>query len=512
MKTKSIFLIVTLLVFCTIIRAQDDLEKWLNKEQRDLEKFLSKEDKEFMEFLKKEWKEFEMSQGLTFYQKPKPLKLPVYTPPENEEIRNEEEKSRLIEEFPESPEQGDNKEPIRNNKTGEETTHFEAEEIPVTDRGALMIDPVKNPVSIDLDFYGVIKEVKISNDLRIKLNDDPDGESISDFWGEMASINFADFLLQTNYYSEQMNLNDWGYCMLLNDLANDIYGKAKNEKNLFLWFMLNKSGYKAKVGLIDDDVHLFLAASNRLYGVPYFTMDNEEERLYVVDFDNFGASVNGKLYTYEEDYEGANNLIDMNVYKPMQINNELDEKKLTFSYKGTDYTVPVKINQSNITFYKNYPYSNLDIYFNAAVNRDTYLSLVKSFENILDGKSQAAAANILLRFAQTAFAYEADLPNFGREKPLFVEETVYYNKSDCEDRSILFAYLVKNILNLDVLAITYPGHCATAVKFKEKVGGDYLRYKGENYVICDPTYINADAGMTMAKYKGVKISKIYEIK
>jgi hypothetical protein len=510
MKTKSIFLIVFILVFCSTINAQNELEKWLKKEQQDLEEFLSKEDKEFMEFLKNEWKEFEMSQGVTFYKKPKPLTPPVYTPPQDEEIRNEE-KSRLIEEFPDARDQEDPEEKIMPEKSGKKTLNFEAEEIPITDKGGLLIDPVKNPVVIDLDFYGVNKEVKISKDLKIKLNDDPDGESISEFWGEMASKNFADFLIQTNYYKEQMNLNDWGYCLLLNNLANHIYDDAKNEKNLFIWFMLNKSGYIAKVGLIDDDVYLFLATSNKLYGVPYFTTENKYERLYVVDFDNFGASVSGSLYTYEEDYEGAENLVDMNVYKPVQIDDKLDHKTLTFSFRGTEYTVPVKINHSNIIFYENYPYSNLDIYFNAAVNRETYLSLVESFENILKGKSKAVAANILLRFAQTAFTYQADLPNFGKEKPLFIEETIYYNKSDCEDRSILFSFLVKNLLKLDVIAITYPGHCATAVNFGENVDGDYIKYKGKKYVICDPTYINADVGMTMTKYRSVKIDEIYEL-
>jgi hypothetical protein len=89
---------------------------------------------------------------------------------------------------------------------------------------------------------------------------------------------------------------------------------------------------------------------------------------------------------------------------------------------------------------------------------------------------------------------------------------MYYNKSDCEDRSILFAFMVKNLLKLNVIAITYPGHCAAAVHFEEKVKGDYIRYKGENYLVCDPTYENADIGMTMSKYKTVPISNIYELK
>jgi hypothetical protein len=318
--------------------------------------------------------------------------------------------------------------------------------------------------------------------------------------------------MQVMFYKEQMNLNDWGYCLLLNKLANDIYGTSKDEKNLFLWFMLNKSGYKAKVGLINSNVHLFIPAANRLYGLQYFTLKKDNERLYVVDFDNPGAQVRGKLFTYDSDYEGADKRIDLNVYEPIIIDEKISEKELKFVYGKSEYTIPVKYNQGNIDFYKNYPYSNLDIYFNAAVNRETYFALLNSFDKIIKDKSHVEAVNILLRFVQTAFVYEADLPNFGREKPLFVEETIYYKKSDCEDRSIMFAFLVSNLLDLDVVAITYPGHCAAAVNFEENVPGDYIKYKGNKYVVCDPTYINADVGMTMSKYKGVRIKDIYELK
>ncbi len=83
------------------------------------------------------------------------------------------------------------------------------------------------------------------------------------------------------------------------------------------------------------------------------------------------------------------------------------------------------------------------------------------------------------------------------------EETLYYPASDCEDRSILFAFLVKNLLGMDIIALDYPGHIATAVKFRSNINGDSVQYNGSRYVICDPTYINADAGMAMPEFKTV---------
>ncbi|MFC1509365.1 hypothetical protein ACFL60_06740, partial [Candidatus Omnitrophota bacterium] len=92
---------------------------------------------------------------------------------------------------------------------------------------------------------------------------------------------------------------------------------------------------------------------------------------------------------------------------------------------------------------------------------------------------------------------------FQREKHFFVEETLFYPFCDCEDRSFLFAFLVTNLVGLDVLGLHYPGHVATAVKFSSDVRGDAVTYNNSKYIICDPTYINANYGECMPKFKNV---------
>ena len=111
---------------------------------------------------------------------------------------------------------------------------------------------------------------------------------------------------------------------------------------------------------------------------------------------------------------------------------------------------------------------------------------------------------MLLRFVQTAFVYRKDETQFGREKPFFAEETLFYPYSDCEDRSVLFAYLVRDLIGLEVIGLDYPGHISTAVKFSTEIKGDYIESKGKKYIICDPTYINASMGQCIPKYKNVR--------
>ncbi len=55
-----------------------------------------------------------------------------------------------------------------------------------------------------------------------------------------------------------------------------------------------------------------------------------------------------------------------------------------------------------------------------------------------------------------------------------------------------------------MVGVAYPGHIATAVRFPNDEAGDYVMYKGEKYMIADPTYIGAPFGMTMPGMNNVK--------
>jgi len=51
------------------------------------------------------------------------------------------------------------------------------------------------------------------------------------------------------------------------------------------------------------------------------------------------------------------------------------------------------------------------------------------------------------------------------------------------------------------VGLDFPGHVATAVHFNEPVRGDSIVFNHKRYVVTDPTYVNAVAGMTMPQYK-----------
>jgi hypothetical protein len=125
--------------------------------------------------------------------------------------------------------------------------------------------------------------------------------------------------------------------------------------------------------------------------------------------------------------------------------------------------------------------------------------------------NQKKGVDYLMRFTRYAFLYETDEQNFGKEKRLSPEETLFEKYSDCDDRAALFFYLVKEIYNLPMIAILYPTHITMAVQFDKPVGSPII-YKGKIYSLCEPTpqSQNLAIGQVSDKLKGKPYEVVYQ--
>ena len=148
-----------------------------------------------------------------------------------------------------------------------------------------------------------------------------------------------------------------------------------------------------------------------------------------------------------------------------------------------------------------YPQVSYEVYFNTPLDTQTLRDIETSVKPYLDGKKMSFGINFLLRFVQSAFGYDRDQEQFGKEKVMFAQETLYYDKSDCEDRATLYARLVKRLFGLSVVGVKYANHMATALYIPLK--GASVKVHSRRYVIADPTYINANVGEAMPKYRSV---------
>jgi len=507
---KKLLFLLVIFLFMTVFKsmspvAQIDMEDFFDsadeeflklKKQAD-EEFaeLSKLDKDFAETLERAWKELELSTGIVPDKTPKPDKIPVARPAE---IPEPKPAPAPMPEPIKPPEPKPAPEPLPPPEPSKEILPPPPPMPSEIQKQPRL--PEKPGVPLSIDFYGTRFKVNSDNSLKVNLTGGITEKTISSFWSKISRSKYEELLGQLDIIRRQLVLNDWGYCLLLNTVSESIYSRSASERPLFIWFMLVKSGYDTRVGYYENQIYLLIPSQNMVYNVPFYELSNKK---YYLTFLGTTQGQVKSLFTYEGSYESATKQIDFNMYSSPDFGKNLFEKEFSFQFTGNKFDLSVQVNRHIIDFYENYPQTNLDIYLRASITSETADSILEGLRPIVRNKPEDEAVNIILRFVQTAFEYQTDDVQFDREKFLFPEETIFYPYSDCEDRSIIFAFLVTRLLGLEVVGLDYPGHIATAVLFTGDVDGDSVVYKNKKHIICDPTYINANYGECMPQFKNV---------
>lgn len=476
---KRITLIFIPLVLGPVVFAQDFqkiFDDFKKDSQQEFDSFADKANREYAEFMRKGWEWFEGKEPVSPPVEEEPVVPPVVVPEDDLEKDREEKEVPYGEVVPEP-------EPV-------------PEPMPIEP-----IEEVPAPISQTLSFelYGTRCEVRFDMEKRPLMRDVTEN-SIADLWEAFAVYEGIDNMLYDMYSQrEALGLCDWAYYKYVHSFSHALYPDSPAEAGLLHTFILTQSGFKLKIGVDDTGcVYPLMAVECDLYSYPYFEID--EQKFYVLEEnaprgmkifeDGFPATMHPMRITIE----------DENLFAEV-----LSPTRTLVSKRYPEVSVYASSNLNLIDFFNDYPlaFVNNDMrtkwrfYANVPASHNIRDTVYPALRRAIVGKSELDAANILLNFVQTAFEYEYDEEIWGGDRSFFADESVYYPYCDCEDRSVLFSRLVRDLLGLDVVLIYYPGHLATAVKFSSEVSGDYITYDGARYTICDPTYINAPVGMTM---------------
>ena len=294
---------------------------------------------------------------------------------------------------------------------------------------------------------------------------------------------------------EQLRLNDWGYYALVRTLSDGFFGKQSAESVVLQSFLMAEAGCKVRLARGGDRLCLLLALDDQVYAKPYFKIDGQT--FYLLDDMARAASYN--ICNFRMPGERP---LSLAMPVPPVLAQKSGQPAVRKCGEGA-LTTTVAVNRNLMDFYTDYPPCYWSIYAATELTPAVRDQLYPTLRSALAGKGEYDAANLLLHYLHRAFPYKTDEAQFGVERTLFAEEMFHYPYSDCEDRSILFARLVRDLMKLDVVLLYYPEHIATAVCFKENVKGDYMQIGAKRYVVCDPTYVGADVGDAMPDLKRV---------
>lgn len=451
------------------------------------ERFRSKANDEYAEFMAKSWKKFSPMPPIERKKEPKPDVPPVWIPDGNdidipdyeipfEDIKLDETPIDVppLVTLPEKPE------PV--------PPPVAPEEVPVT--------PVEEVLSFT--YYGTPCEISADGGYGFSVTDLSE-PALAALWTEISDGRFNNMLASCLEAKSALNLCDWAYMQYVEKVAEAYLGTGNEDAVVFLrHFLLTQSGYRTRIARHADLNRLALLAAfdGTVYSFRY--IESGGEKFYLLD----KSLPTGSFYVYDNPFEDEC-VLSICPARPL-LSDRPSTSRTLLSAAYPEASAPVRTNLNLIDFYNDYPTSSdWDLYGRASLSDEVKSTLYPALRQAIAGKSEKESVEVLLNFVQTSLEYMTDDEQFGYERPLFPDESFYYPYCDCEDRSILFSVLVKDLTGLDVVLLYYPGHLATAVCFNTDVSGDYLIVEGRRFVVCDPTYINASVGMTMPQYRAV---------
>lgn len=378
------------------------------------------------------------------------------------------------------------------------------EEAPVTTKNAADDRNMASATAEDYEqpysfvYHGTVCRARFFDSMRFSLPDVSEA-SVSEVWKKLSSEDFDVLLSDCFDLKEDLRLGDWGYIDILRTMSEHFLGVGSNEAVLLQMYVLVQSGYKVRIARTGNKLVLLVPFRTDIYTYPYFLL-GDGKKYYILDKDAGKQSASYQIF--EESFP-REKTASLKMPGTPKLSQAKGSEKIFQSRRYQDTFAEVVTNKNLIDFYNNYPVSGKwDDYVRTSLSEEIKNTLYPALRAQINGKTKLEAANILMNFVQTAFEYKTDQEQFGYERPLFGDETFYYPYSDCEDRSILFAILVRELLGLDVVLLHYPSHLATAVNFgNEEVYGSYFDLDGKRYLVSDPTYIGAPVGESMPQFK-----------
>lgn len=462
-------------------------EEYREARRKEFEEFRRKRNEEFAKYLRNTWRPID-SAPIIPLPKENPVppvvipkgEVPPFEPPEPKPLPFEE-----VVHVPKPKPQPEPVEPI--------------EEVPEPE--SVTPTPVKPEVlKVQFTFFGTTSEVRVDKKELFRLNA-VNENAIADAWLKLSTERYTNLIYDCLQIRKERDLCDWAYLQMLHSMANAVCGRGTDESTLLMAYVYCQSGYKMRLSIGGDGkLYMMFASDHVIYNWNYYYIDGE--KFYA--FNNKNGQVNICVQEYPNE-----KAMSLNVTKEQKFDMSAAAPSSHQSKRDEDMRVTMTANRNMLDFYTSYPTSKIGdndvsrwaLYANTPMTESVKKQVYPSLKAAIADCDQWTAVNKILNFVQTGFVYEYDDKVWGCDRAFFPEESLHYPYCDCEDRSILFTRIVRDLLDLKCILIFYPGHLASAVEFTEGTpSGDYIALNGRRFFIADGTIVGygAPVGTTMS--------------
>ena len=361
---------------------------------------------------------------------------------------------------------------------------------------------IPEETELDFNFYGLtLRAARLD---PVKVNSVRDHDVIK-AWNAYRTRGVGNVLASLSMLSTELGLNDWFVFQLVRNYADALLKtESPMDRVLLEHYLLMGLGYDIRLARTERQLILLVPFEEEVYELGFITIGGKDYYLFYDDLE-FNPDEKSVVYPCDPSKKlcGKGQALSL-LFKDRPLNISSGEDRLC-DFDDGQIHVSCLVNPCVMAMLRDYPLMDMQCYASSVVLPQFRQTILDQLNPQLEGMSQCDAADALLHFVQYVFGYEDDIEYHGQEKINFIEESFYYDKNDCDDRSILYAFLIKALLGLDVQFVHYPDHECTAVRFTDCfTRGNGYYYGDDYYLICDPSYIGATIGRCMPKYRSVQ--------
>ena len=536
MKRKIVIIQLLMLALVLPMQAQNtnfrkDFEAFKNKAKKEYSDFRKQALAEYTKFVREAWEEFGAEPPVQIPEEEKVMPMVVEgyeeetaswfsklfggkKDPEKEAQKEAEKKAKKAAKEAKKEEKRRKREQTNNNLVVQQVVAAPA---PATKQPEPLSEVVPVPEKANdymtFDVFGTQCSVRIGDNCRIRLAG-LSGDNVADALGEFTKPQFDNMLYDCLQERKNHHFSDWAYYQMLLALTDKFYGKHTNEATLVLGFLYSQSGYKMRYAHDANTLYILVSSQYNIFKKSFFYVDGECYYL----LDDIGDDA--KLAICKAKFPKESPLsLRISAVQDFSDNPTL-ERTIT-SPMNPDFSFTITSNKNYLAFYETYPSSYTDnnfmtrwaMYANTPLEKGITAQLYPKMKEKLEGMTPLEKVQQLDWWVQGTVDIKRENPNqgcflyafdddvWGGDRAFFGEETFFYPYCDCEDRSILLSHLVRDLVDLDVVLVYYPGHLAMAVNFPEDIPGDHIMLNGRKFTVCDPTYVGSEVGETMPTMK-----------
>lgn len=347
---------------------------------------------------------------------------------------------------------------------------------------------------LQINFYGQVLSFSIPADFLMdatkEIPNPTDSLRIKQF---EAQPELLQFVKESNKYKHELRLDDLGYLQLVKKCSERLGKKTPQIfQTIFTYSVLNNNGYNLILGVGEHGL--------TLYGLTNFGIKNclfvEQSGKKYYDL-SFNAKAEPQAETILiRSHVAPSKIINLNKLSPPALSGEVIHKTFPFEYDGNVYFFSVTLNNHLVKYYRELPDIEFgQVYLNYGLTERGPKTLINQLTEATAYMSKENGIKFILGFIQS-LPYAMDKEVWGQEKFSFPEEALANDFTDCEDRSILFAFLVREVLHLQTIGLYYQQatHMNVAVEnWRGKNRADISAYNMD-FIICEPSAKGVPAG------------------